>query len=831
MRREFTVILKLFLLIFVMFSLLSHNPADLENLAWSDAKIHNLFGALGACFSGAMISLFGIGSFWLPMMMVLANFQITRDYPRQEIIHSALGGLMLMIASGSFLALWGDFYELFGNRFSSGGMIGIFLNSLIVGGFNRLGGSIVLTLFLLIAFSVTTGISLSVFGERMRRASIVGVSRTKEALEMWQVQGRPVLRLPSMPELPVKNLKKLIPPIPKLKKNMSPPVSAEMPEPEKTVRTEPPAPAQTAEVAENHIPEPLHLNNDVNADNKDADETAGVSIKYSVSHSPDSAEYSAPNHGTDSLTDTDADLPVNIPSAFPVISSVEHSKPRKEKKFFPALFTGDRKEFQLPPIGFLTDPAHSVSLTDMNHLNRQARMLQAKLDDFGVKGEVVKVIPGPVITTFEYRPASGVKINKVLNLTDDLALTLSAMTIRIVAPIPGRSVIGIEVPNAQREIVRLKEVINSAEFKKSNSKLTLCLGKDIVGNPVVAQLDQMPHLLIAGSTGTGKSVGLNSMICSLLYKSTPDEVKMVLIDPKRIELSMYEDIPHLITPVVTDVKMATNALFWAVSEMERRYQLLSEKKARNITQYNRKVEKENREKGKDEKKEHMLPYIVVIIDELSDLMMVASKDVEFSLLRLAQMARASGIHLILATQRPSVDVLTGVIKANFPTRLTYRVSSKTDSRTIIDANGAQSLLGNGDLLFLPPGTATLQRIHGAYISEDEVTRITDFLKDQQHPEYDGTVLEGLTGKNTDREEEYEGGEDSQIHIFDERYDDAVALVTQSKQVSVTLVQRHLRIGYKRAAKLLEIMEKEGVISPPNRGKTREVLVRGYEDMP
>ncbi len=813
MRREFITILKLFLLIFVLFSLLSHDPADLENLAWTDAKIHNLFGVLGACFSGAVTALFGIGSFWLPMMMILANFQITRNYPRQEIIHSALGGLMLMIASGSFLALWGDSYELFGTRFSSGGLIGIFLNSLIVGGFSRIGGTILLSLFLLIAFSVTTGISPRVFGERIRQASLAGASRTKEALEMWRVQGHPVPRLPFLSEQPGKNLKKLSPPMPKGKKNLPSPLSEEISEPEKTVQIE-----QTVKTAE---PEDAlsHLDS---AEAADVDDTANES----ANHLPDVFADSVPTHPADNRPATAQEPPENYPVIVPPVAR----KSAKEKKIFPALFTPDRKGFQLPPIGFLTDPAHSVSLTDMNHLSRQARMLQAKLDDFGVRGEVVKVIPGPVITTFEYRPASGVKINKILNLTDDLALALRAMTIRIVAPIPGRSVIGIEVPNAQRETVRLKEVINSPEFKKSGSKLTLCLGKDIVGNPVVAQLDQMPHLLIAGATGTGKSVGLNSMICSLLYKASPDEVKMVLIDPKRIELSLYEGIPHLITPVVTDVRMATNALFWAVSEMERRYQLLSDKKARNIIQYNRKVEKENREKSGDGHKEGILPYIVVIIDELSDLMMVASKDVEFSLLRLAQMARASGIHLILATQRPSVDVLTGVIKANFPTRLTYRVSSKTDSRTIIDANGAQSLLGNGDLLFLPPGTATLQRIHGAYISEDEVTRITDFLKDQQEPEYNESILEGISGKDADREEEIEE-EDGQIQIFDERYDDAVALVTQAKQVSVTLVQRHLRIGYKRAAKLVEVMEKEGIVSPPLKGKTREVLVRGYEDLP
>jgi S-DNA-T family DNA segregation ATPase FtsK/SpoIIIE len=372
------------------------------------------------------------------------------------------------------------------------------------------------------------------------------------------------------------------------------------------------------------------------------------------------------------------------------------------------------------------------------------------------------------------------------------------------------------VPNVNREKVCFKEIVASSEFDKSKSKLTICLGKDIVGNPVVAALDKMPHLLIAGATGTGKSVALNAMICSLLYKATPDDIKLIMVDPKRIELSSYDGIPHLITPVVIDAKKATNALFWAVREMERRYELLSQMNTRNISQYNKKIE--NKEISDKEGECKKLPYLVIVIDELADLMMLASRDVEVTLTRLAQMARAAGIHLILATQRPSVDVLTGIIKANFPTRLTFQVSSKVDSRTIIDTNGAENLLGSGDMLFLPPGTAKLQRIHGAYISESELVQITKFLRSQAKPEYDEEVTEaGAADAVADEEQEY-----------DERYDDAVALVTKTGQASISMVQRHLRVGYNRAARMIEVMEKEGVIGPSDGVKPRQVLVTGYE---
>ena len=483
-------------------------------------------------------------------------------------------------------------------------------------------------------------------------------------------------------------------------------------------------------------------------------------------------------------------------------------------------FMKAEKGFQLPSINLLEDPEISSTSADDENLRMQSKLLEKKLEDFGVQGKVATILPGPVITTFEYEPAPGIKINKIVGLTDDLALALRSTSIRIVAPIPGKAAIGIELPNETKETVRLKEIIISNNFEKSKSKLTICLGKDIIGNSVVTELDKMPHLLIAGATGSGKSVALNAMICSFLFKANPDEVKLIMIDPKRIELSSYDGIPHLITPVVTDVKKATNALFWAVREMEQRYELLSERKARNIKQYNQKIDKE-KEKRKEENGPEKLPYIVIIIDELADLMIVAPRDVEVALTRLAQMARAAGIHLILATQRPSVDVLTGTIKANFPTRLSFQVSSKTDSRTIIDTNGAENLLGNGDMLFLPPGTSKIQRIHGAYISEKEISGITEFLKEQETPEYDHAVI-------TESEKEKASSEELE---YDEKYDEAVALITKTGQASISMIQRHLRIGYNRAARIIEIMEKEGVVGPSDGVKPREVLARSYDKMP
>jgi S-DNA-T family DNA segregation ATPase FtsK/SpoIIIE len=424
---------------------------------------------------------------------------------------------------------------------------------------------------------------------------------------------------------------------------------------------------------------------------------------------------------------------------------------------------------------------------------------------------------------YEFKPAPGVKISKVANLSDDLAMNLKARSIRIVAPIPGKAVIGIEIPSQQRETVYLRELLGSKAYQKAKSPLTLGLGKDILGAPVANNLGRMPHLLIAGATGAGKSVFINTMVLSILYRATPDQVRMLMVDPKRIELSTYNDIPHLLYPIITNPQEATAGLRWAVNEMERRYELLARMGVRNIESFNQKLKKDGpgallREGDEPDQvnQTEPLPYIVVIIDELADLMMVASKEVEALITRLAQMARAAGLHLVLATQRPSVDVITGLIKANFPSRISFQVTSRVDSRTILDQQGAEQLLGKGDMLFAPPGASGLMRLHGAFVSDTEIETVADFVRGQAKPDYDPTIVqtpaEGESGGSGDEPE-------------DERYGDAVALVRETGQASISFVQRRLRVGYNRAARMIEQMEREGIVGPSDGSRPREVLIR------
>lgn len=462
-------------------------------------------------------------------------------------------------------------------------------------------------------------------------------------------------------------------------------------------------------------------------------------------------------------------------------------------------------DYKLPSLSLLDQHDQELEEVDRKHYFEMSDILIAKLLDFGVHGTVGGISPGPVVTTYEFSPAPGVKINKIVGLADDLAMALRVDRVRVVGSIPGKAALGIEIPNPVRKAVYLRDILRDKQYCQSSSaRLLIGLGFDVVGQPVVADLARMPHLLIAGATGAGKSVAINAFIASLLFKSTPAEVRLLLIDPKRIELSVYEGIPHLLHPVVVEPKMASRALLWAVREMERRYKLLEEAKVKSFSSYNK-------------ISEDPLPYVVIIVDELADLMMVASKDVEHSIARLAQMARAAGMHIILATQRPSVDVLTGLIKANFPTRISFKVSSKVDSRTILDSSGAEHLLGLGDMLFLPPGAAKLQRIHGAYISEHETERIVDCLKEQGSADYDKSAMEVVEKgeeENSDEEMEYDG-----------KYDEAVAIVTESGQASISMVQRRLRVGYNRAARMIEMMEKEGLVGPAEGSKPREVLAR------
>lgn len=497
------------------------------------------------------------------------------------------------------------------------------------------------------------------------------------------------------------------------------------------------------------------------------------------------------------IVEEDTSVP-NVHEPIPLPVDDEHDP---EEFHLTPLSTG---EYKLPGLALLDKPDSREYSIDREYYYEVSKKLEEKLKDFGVIGKVVGISPGPVITTYEFSPAPGVKINKIVGLADDIALGLKAESVRIVGSIPGKAALGIEIPNPERLIVHVRDILANEKFQKSTSKLTIGLGTDVVGNPVVANLAKMPHLLIAGATGSGKSVGVNTIICSILFNATPEEVRLLLIDPKRIELSCYEDIPHLLHPVVVAPKLASRALQWAVREMERRYEVMEEAKVKSLASYN-KTAKEK------------LPLIVIIIDELADLMMVSSKEVEDSVARLAQMARAAGMHLILATQRPSVDVLTGLIKANFPTRMSFKVSSKIDSRTILDGSGAEHLLGNGDMLFMPPGTSKLQRIHGAYISEEETTRIVNFLKEQGTAHYDESMLKIAE----EPEDSVVGGDDE----YDEKYDEAVALVGETGQASISMVQRRLRVGYNRAARMIEVMEREGIVGPADGSKPREVLVR------
>ena len=473
--------------------------------------------------------------------------------------------------------------------------------------------------------------------------------------------------------------------------------------------------------------------------------------------------------------------------------------------------------FVLPNVSLLDAPKAERKI-DERELMDSARQLEEKCREFSVEGQVAQIHPGPVVTTFEFKPEAGVKYSKITGLADDLCLAMQAESV-LIDRIPGKSTVGIQIPNPNREAISLRELLESDAYQRSTSKLTLALGKTIHGEPYVTDLATMPHLLIAGSTGTGKSVGLNSMLTSILYRATPDDVRMIMIDPKRLELGMYDEIPHLLTPVVVDPKKAANALRWAVREMEERYKTLAAEGVRNIEQYNRNVRNILAETGSaDPEAPRPLPFVVVVIDELADLMMVASNEVEESICRLAQMARAVGIHLILATQRPSVDVITGLIKANLPSRISFRVSSKTDSRTILDSNGAEQLLGRGDMLFLPPASSRCLRLHGPYISEQESARLASFLRKQGKPVFDETIT-------AEEEKASQGGIEFEK---DDLYDEAARTVVSSGQVSISYLQRKLRIGFSRAARLVDMMEAEGIVSPGAGGKPREVLVdRNY----
>ncbi len=557
------------------------------------------------------------------------------------------------------------------------------------------------------------------------------------------------------------------------------------------------------------------------ADKSESVESEGVLLEQKSKESPRSVKLIKANQVKEKKSlqsKVKSEVPKKVEKESREVTSIKEVKIVKEleenKKLLESIETVEKngvqkpKDFKLPSLKFLQEPPKKRHEINEAEIDRKVKELLQKLKQFKIEGDVVRTYTGPLVTTFEFKPAPHIKVSKILNLQDDLAMALKAQTIRIQAPIPGKDVVGIEIPNNEFETIYLREIIESELFKKSASPLTLALGKDIVGKPFITDLKKLPHLLIAGTTGSGKSVGINSMVVSLLYRNAPDKLKLMMIDPKMLEFSIYNDIPHLLTPVITNSKQAVVALSNMVTEMERRYKLMSQYKTKNIEGFNKKAQKEGLEE---------LPYIVVIIDELADLMMTSGKDVEYSIARLAQMARAAGIHLIVATQRPSVDVVTGLIKANLPARISFRVGQKIDSKVILDSFGAESLLGRGDMLFTPPGANGLIRLHAPWVSEQEIEQIVEFLKAQKEPQYDPKFLaESIEGGGSEGSES--GSED-----LDELFEEAKNIVLSERKTSISYLQRRLQIGYNRAARIVEQLESMGVLSAPNAKGHREIL--------
>jgi S-DNA-T family DNA segregation ATPase FtsK/SpoIIIE len=777
-------------------SLTSYEPAD---PVWffstgSHAAPANFAGRIGAFLAELSFQLFGYASYLIPAILVITGWNYFWCRSLDAAVTKIVGAGLLMAGVSAFLSLVFRRLAVSGKPFRAGGYAGELVASQLSEYLNRSGSVIVILTLIFLAIIMSTQFSFGRFFRAALAAIGAGSRRAIAAGREWREERR---REQQRREVIAKHTKKGAP-VPEIRKAAA---AATPDDEDRGPRSGPRVGARAAggEEALRGFNRPERR--------RDAEGARGVT---------DDARASA---RADIDDDDDRRMPVaappkpprvNVAVPLPLPDLEPTSKAPAERR---------RGDYTLPPLALL-DPPRTEQKIDERELMEGARLLEEKCREFAVDGSVVQIHPGPVVTTYEFKPDAGVKYSRVTGLADDLCLAMQAESV-LIDRIPGKSTVGMQIPNHSREQISLRELLESENYRRSISKLTLALGKTIHGEPYVADLATMPHLLIAGSTGAGKSVGLNGMLTSILYRATPDDVRLILIDPKRLELGVYEDIPHLLAPVVVDPKQASNALRWAVGEMEERYKTLASEGVRNIEQYNRNVRQAIAEKRTPPEGEEQrpLPFIVVVIDELGDLMMVASNEVEESIARLAQMARAVGIHLILATQRPSVDVITGLIKANLPARIAFRVASKIDSRTILDGNGAEQLLGKGDLLFLPPATSRFIRLHGPYISEQESARLASYLRKQGKPAYDETITA-----------EEKSATDALDIEKDDLYDDAARIVVQSGQASISYLQRRLRIGFSRAARLVDMMEMEGLVSPATGGKPREVLVdKSYFD--
>ena len=774
-------------------------PNDPSWNSVGQGETQNWAGSIGANVAATAFQFIGLASFLLPLLLVAAAW---RQLRRNTIHHPwtrIVGLIVLVIAASSLLSI-SQMRPLFDASVQPGGLLGAVVSQGLASGLSNVGATVLLVAIAATGLLLATNFSFVRLYEIVVNAigsRFAFVGRIPERFAAWRQERRELAEKRRETKAAIKAEREAARSTLKETLNLTPAERVA------DFMKVPPA------------PEPVQV---IRAETKTIEAQASAAAAAAVAPTPIvTGRASKRAIITSGDTDENEELEDMVKGAS--VLRVKTEAPATTKLPFDATRKVDYNDYALPPLHFLNEaPPHSEQ-ADAELLSLATRLAE-KCKEFNVTGQIKHICPGPVVTTYEFKPDPGVKYSRVVSLVDDLCLALKAESIRI-DRMPGKPHVGIEVPNPRRETIFLREVLESRAFQESGSKLTIALGKTIDGLNYIADLAKMPHLLIAGTTGAGKSVGVNALIVSILYRARPDEVKFILIDPKRLELGLYEDIPHLATPIIVDPKLASRSLKWAVAEMERRYRDLAGWGVRNIDGYNTEIMRRNLIKEYDDKGEPWkpLPYIVIIIDELADLMMTSGREVEESITRLAQMARAVGIHLVLATQRPSVDVITGLIKANFPSRISFRVSSKIDSRTIIDTNGAEQLLGRGDMLFLPPGTSRLIRVHGAFLDETEIGRIVSHIKAQGPPSYDETITQsdeealGLTATEGEH---------------DELFEEALRICVEMKRASTSVLQRRLRIGYGRAAAILDVMEREGLIGQADGSRPRPVLGRAYE---
>jgi S-DNA-T family DNA segregation ATPase FtsK/SpoIIIE len=787
-------------------------PNDPSWNSAGQAETQNWAGSIGANVAATAFQFIGLAAYLLPLLLFAAAWRRFHTSNVHRPWTRIVGLLVLVIAAAALLSI-SQMRPLFDSSVQPGGLLGAVVAQGLASGLSNVGATVLLIAIAASGLLLATNFSFVRLYEiilNVISTRFAFVGKLPERFRAWRVMRAEQARLKRETKAAIKAEREATKNALKQTLNLTPAerVADFMKEP--VTKTPEPAASVIRTETNRTTVEPQAT---VAAASASA---AGAGVGVVVPP----ATVVTSRSGRRSITpeaDVEEDAEEMVKGAS--VLRVKAETPATGKLPFDASRRVDYNDYGLPPLEFLNEaPPHSEQ-ADTELLSLATRLAE-KCKEFNVTGQIKHICPGPVVTTYEFKPDPGVKYSRVVSLVDDLCLALKAESIRI-DRMPGKPHVGIEVPNPRRETIFLREVIESRPFRESGSKLTIALGKTIDGLNYVADLAKMPHLLIAGTTGSGKSVGVNALIVSILYRARPDEVKFILIDPKRLELGLYEDIPHLATPIIVDPKLAARSLKWAVNEMERRYRDLAGWGVRNIDGYNTEIMRRNLVKEYDDKGEPWkpLPYIVIIIDELADLMMTSGREVEESITRLAQMARAVGIHLVLATQRPSVDVITGLIKANFPSRISFRVSSKIDSRTIIDTNGAEQLLGRGDMLFLPPGTSRLIRVHGAYIDETEIGRIVSHIKSQGPPAYDESI--------TQSDEEALGLETSDGE-HDELFEEALRICVEMKRASTSVLQRRLRIGYGRAAAILDMMEREGLIGQADGSRPRPVLGRAYE---